>query len=239
VLLKQLESLRQLKALGYQQGQLKEQEWVNFTGNIILKAFGSDSPNVMQFASAGSAGEYYVRPFDASEDPWLTQSNFEARIHAYEGVLNGCLQELSLDLPKAEIKGVFEPGQEYEFYIAVKTILGMASKEIFVVDPYLSPELFEVYAGAIPRTVSFRLLSNNIPANALQLAQKYSSGGNLKLRNSNGIHDRVLFADNRVWLCGQSLKDAAKKKPTYIVEHDETLMRKVYEDIWVKSSTVI
>jgi len=57
-------------------------------------------------------------------------------------------------------------------------------------------------------------------------------------RSSNSIHDRVLFADTRVWLTGQSLKDAAKKKPTYIVEHDEPLMRTVYEGIWA-SATVI
>jgi hypothetical protein len=42
-----------------------------------------------------------------------------------------------------------------------------------------------------------------------------------------------------VWLSGQSLKDAAKKKPTYIVEHDEPLMRVIYEDIWAKASTLI
>lgn len=234
-----MELLRELKAIGHREGQPKEQEWVNFTGNIVLKSFGSDSPNINQFAQAGSAGKHYVIPFGASEDPHHTEYNYQSRIQAYEGVLNGCLQELSLDLPEPEIKGVFEPGQEYEFYVAVKTILALANKEIFVVDPYLSAELFDVYAEAIPRTVSFRLLSNNIPTNALQIAQKYASGGNLKLRNSSAIHDRVLFADSRVWLCGQSLKDAAKKKPTYIVEHEEPLMRPVYENIWGSSVVVI
>lgn len=239
VLSKQLESLRELRAVGHREGQLKEQEWVNFTGNIILKAFGSNSPNTTQFAMAGTAGEYYVIPYGATEDPAYTERNYQARLQAYEGVLNGCLQELSLELPEPTIQGVFEPGQEYEFYVAVKTILGLATNEIFVIDPYLSAELFDVYAGAIPRTVSFRLLSNNILGNVLQLAQKYASGGNFKLRSSNAIHDRVLFADNRVWLCGQSLKDAAKKKPTYIVEHDEPLMRPVYENIWGNSVVLI
>jgi hypothetical protein len=69
--------------------------------------------------------------------------------------------------------------------------------------------------------------------------QKYSSGGNFELRSSTTIHDRVIFADNRVWLSGQSLKDAAKKKPTYIVEHDEALMRPVYETIWAASQKLI
>jgi hypothetical protein len=71
------------------------------------------------------------------------------------------------------------------------------------------------------------------------LAQKYSTGGNFSFRSSNSIHDRVLFADNRVWLSGQSLKDAAKKKPTYIVEHDEPLMRSVYETVWKSAMLVV
>jgi hypothetical protein len=204
-----------------------------------MRAFGSDSPNQANFSHALSTGNYYVTPFGGGEDYELNQSNYEARIQAYEGVLNSCLAELKIDLPQPEIKGVFEPGQEYEFYRAVKTILGFATKEIFVIDPYISPELFEAYADAIPRTVSFRLLSANIPAPVLSVAQRYASGGNLQLRGSNTIHDRVIFADDRVWLCGQSLKDAAKRKPTYIVEHDEPLMRIVYEDIWTKANAVI
>jgi len=87
--------------------------------------------------------------------------------------------------------------------------------------------------------VKFRLLSANLPSPVLSLAQKYASGGNFQLRDSKAIHDRVLFADNRVWLCGQSLKDAAKKKPTYIVEHDEPLMRAIYEDVWTKATPVV
>jgi len=36
---------------------------------------------------------------------------------------------LKLDLPEPEIQGVFETGQEYELYRAVKTILSSAATE--------------------------------------------------------------------------------------------------------------
>ena len=49
----------------------------------------------------------------------------------------------------------------------------------------------------------------------------------------------MLFADGRVWLCGQSLKDAARKKPTYVVEHDEPLMRRIYAAVKLFSSNRI
>jgi len=171
-------------------------------------------------------------------DHGRNQRNFEARLQAYESALKSCIAELELDLPDDGIKGVYEPGEEYEFYRDVTACLGLAQKEIFVIDPYLNKEIFDVYASAILRTVGFRLLSANLPADVNTLAQKYSAGGNFAFRSSNSIHDRVLFADNRVWVCGQSLKDAAKKKPTYIVEHDEPLMRGAYETIW-KAAIII
>ena len=83
------------------------------------------------------------------------------------------------------------------------------------------------------------MLSNNIAADVTALAQKYASGGNLQFRASTLFHDRVIFVDKRVWMSGQSIKDAAKKKPTYIVEHDESLMREIYERIWLSASVVV
>jgi hypothetical protein len=162
VLSKQLEALQGLKSLGYQEGKPKEKEWAQFTGNIIARAFASDSPNRSQFGHAGSAGDYFITTDFGyrGEDHALNQRNYLARIEAYEGVLNSCLAELKLDLPEPEIQSVFEPGQEYELYRTVKTILGLATKEIFIIDPYINAEMFEAYANSIPRTVSFRLLSN-------------------------------------------------------------------------------
>jgi hypothetical protein len=243
VLSKQLESLQKLKGACHIEAEAKEKEWAQLTGNVINRAFSSNSPNRSHFSSARSAGDHRVSlnfggpVVDNARD----QRNYEARIQAYEGVLNSCLAELKLDLPEREIQSVFEPGQEYELYRTVKTILGFAAKEIFIIDPYINTEMFEVYADSIPRTVLFRLLTNsaNIPSAVLSLAQKYASGGNFQFRSSSSIHDRVLFADNRVWLCGQSLKDAAKKKPTYIVEHDEALIRRIYEDIWSNATPLI
>ena len=99
-------------------------------------------------------------------------------MQAYENVLKSSLAELKIDLPEPEIKGVYEPGQEYEFYKGIKTILGLAAKERFVVDPYLNKEIFETYADTIPRTVKLRLLSTNIPLDVVTLGKKYASGGN-------------------------------------------------------------
>jgi hypothetical protein len=238
VLKGQLQKLEAFKGQRYDQADAAEDEFYAFTSKLVMRSFGSDSPNYRTFCNGRSAGQYVMQPF-GGVDHGRNQRNFLSRLQAYESALRSCISELELDLPDTGVKGVYEPGQEYEFYSDVTACLKLAQKEIYVIDPYLSTEIFDVYAKAIPRSVKFRLLSTNVPADALALAQKYASGGNFAFRTSNAIHDRVLFADNRVWVIGQSIKDAAKKKPTYMIEHDEPMMRSGYEDIWNKASVLI
>jgi hypothetical protein len=245
VLSAQLVKLQTLKTLNYQEGRPAEEEWFQLTEKIVMRSFGSGSTNYRNFAAAVSAGDYYFVPAvdiygrSGGVDHAHNQKNYETRLAAYENALKSSLAELKLDLPEDEIKGVYEPGQEYEFYKGIKTILGFATQGLFVVDPYLGKEIFETYADSIPRTVNFRLLGTNIPSDVVALGQKYATGGNFQLRSSSAIHDRIIFADNRVWVIGQSLKDAAKKKPTYIVEFDEGLMTPIYQPIWAAAQTIL
>lgn len=237
---KQLEFLQQrLKGRNYNEAEAEETEWTNLTEKLIIRAFGSDSVNLQHFYHARNAGEHSIIPYGASFTHEYYQNNFNARIEAFEAMLRGCLSELAIDLPEAELKGAYAPGEEYEFYKDVKYILQLAQKDVFIIDPYIDADMFEVYANALPRTVSFRLLSTNVPSPVQALAKRYAAGGNFQFRHSTLIHDRVIFADSRVWVVGQSLKDAARKKPTYVVEADEPLMRTIYEDLWSKATVII
>jgi len=240
VLKDRLEKLQKFKGRDHPQVKAEEDEWYALTSKLVMRSFGGESPNDRNFRRSRLAGQRYIVPGGYGLDDSLKQQGFEARLKAYEAALRSCISELELDLPDTGIKGVYEQGQEYEFYADVKSCLESAQQEIFIVEPYPSTELFDVYAQAIPRTVKFRLLAApNIPADVKTLAQKYAAGRNFALRTTNAIHDRVVFADKRVWVTGQSMKDAAKKKPTYIIEFDEPLMRNIYEGVWQAATVVI
>lgn len=158
---------------------------------------------------------------------------------AFEAFIKSALSELELIMPEKELQGQYGAGQEYEFYRDVKAILALATTEVMIVDPYLSTEIFDVYADGINRSVSLKVLTNNLASNVLAVAQKYATGGNLNLRTTTAIHDRLILIEDRAWFIGQSIKDAAKKKPTYIVEQSAANVRPTYEAIWTGANVVI
>jgi hypothetical protein len=51
--------------------------------------------------------------------------------------------------------------------------------------------------------------------------------------------DRVAFPDDRCFVIGSSIKDAAVKRPTYIVEHSGGAMREIYEKEWAGATPVV
>lgn len=226
----QLTKLDTLKGRNHEEGKNDEKEWEHLTQSIIMRTFGDNSPNMSNFHSARWAGQHYIRPGGMPDH--LLQRNFEERIQSFEALLRSCIAELELFLPEAEVKGTYAPGDEYDFYRDLKVILGFARTEVFVIDNYLDSQLFDVYFEGLDSGISVRVLSDQVRGGLLAVAQKYSIRGNFELRTSKDVHDRVVFVDDRCWVIGQSIKDAAKKKPTYIVEHTAATMRPMYEGIW-------
>jgi len=94
--------------------------------------------------------------------------------------------------------------------------------------------------GNVAPSVAVRVLTNQVSEPLRVVAEKYAKGARLELRSSKDVHDRVVFADDRCWVIGQSIKDAARKKPTYIVEHSgAATMRNIYEGIWASAAVVV
>jgi hypothetical protein len=69
----------------------------------------------------------------------------------------------------------------------------------------------------------------------------YAKSRSLELRSSADVHDRRLFIDRRGWVIGQSIKDAARKKPPYLIELEEPSLRAerdIHHRIWGAATIV-
>ncbi|PJF38291.1 MAG: hypothetical protein CUN55_17760, partial [Phototrophicales bacterium] len=92
--------------------------------------------------------------------------------------------------------------------------------------------------------VLVRLLTKQYAHDVKGASEKYASqfGNVVEVRSSNAIHDRVIFVDDAVcWVMGQSIKDAAKAKPTYLIPlpPDVTLAKlHDYSGIWNAASAI-
>jgi len=237
VLRLQLEKLQPFRNKNYKEMSNEEGVWQQTTQAALTHGFGEDSDNVGHFHSARWAGEHSMMGIS----PHQQQLNYDQRIEKFEANLRASIAELEMSLPQAEVRGAYDAGDEYAFYKDLKDILVGAKNEIFIVDNYLNTEFFELYAVASPG-VRFRIMTDQVRGNVEAVARKYAGSRNLELRSSQDVHDRHIFIDNRCWTVGQSIKDAARKKPTYMVEMSDGLvstLRPIYEGIWAKATVIV
>ena len=234
----QLDGLQKLKGRKYDEAEADETEWEHLTQSIIEGAFGDPSSQLSKFHMAKAAGQHSVMGIGSLQK----QANFESRIKEQEALLRALASTLKLQLPDEEIKGVYEPGDEYAFYRDLSSLVQASTQEVLIVDAYLDEQLFNLYVSKVPDGTRVRVLSNKIGANVETVAKMYAKSRPLEMRSSVDIHDRAIFLDQRGWVTGQSIKDAARKKPTYMIELDEpwlTASRDIHERIWAAAMIII
>ena len=239
-LTQQLEGLQKLKGRNYAEAKAEETQWEHLTESIVAGAFGNPSLSLNKFYRARSAGITGMQL--GSITPQRRQANFESRVQEHEAVLQSLINTLRLQLPEEEIKGVYQPGEQYAFYRDLSSLIATATQDILIVDAYLDEQVFNLYVDKVTANVTVRILSRKIGINVETVARMYARNRPLELCSSADIHDRMLFIDQRGWISGQSFKDAAGKKPTYLIELSEPLLnaaRDIYNRIWATATVVI
>jgi hypothetical protein len=238
VLRQQLERLQAFKGKHHEVVEKELTIWKQLVEGALIHGFGEDSHNLKHYNVARS---YASISFTLVPDH-ERQENYNVRIEKFEATLLSSIAELEASMPEAELRGAYDAGDEYAFYKDLKDIMAKAKKDISIVDNYLNTDFFELYAAIVPPGVSFRILTDQVRGNLETVAKKYAASHSLELRSSQDVHDRHIFVDDRGWAVGQSIKDAAKKKPTYVVELSAGLVptiREIYEDIWAKATVVV
>lgn len=227
----QLTRLQSLKGQHYAEAEAEEDGWQQLTQSIIERTFGSNSSNLSKFYSARSAGEFYL----GGMSPAQLQRNLELRVRGFEVLLQSLIEEIELFAPAPEIKGVYDPGEQYAVYRDLSSIVAAAVREVMIVDAYLDETIFNLYVDKISHGVGVRMLSNNVGPNVESVARMFAASRKIEMRVSTDIHDRLLFVDDRGWVIGQSIKDAARTKPTYLIELTEpalTALRNAHDAVW-------
>lgn len=237
VLRRLLGELGKLKGRNHREAHQEESIWSQTAQATIIHGFGEGSPNLSHFHSARWAGTHNLMGVSDHQ----AQVNFDKRVAAYEAVVTSSIAELELSLPQPAIAAAYAAGEDFAFYLDFKEIVAAGKKDIFIVDNYLNTDFFDLYVEPIRPGPAVRVLTDQVRGNLLAVANKYASRGNFELRSSGEVHDRHVFVDGRGWMIGQSIKDAAKKKPTYIMEMGIGLVptvQKTYEDIWTRAASV-
>lgn len=153
------------------------------------------------------------------------------------GAIHRAIADLELKVPR-DSASLFAPGDVYDVFRALKGIVSGAEHELLVIDPYLDASVVDSYLTSRSSSVHVRLLLHRYADDVRPAVDKYNAqhGSVVEARVSTEIHDRAVFVDKDVcWILGQSIKDAAKAKPTYLVALPPDVARAklaMYEPIW-------
>jgi hypothetical protein len=153
------------------------------------------------------------------------------------GRIHRAIADLDLETPKLADQA-FASGEVYDFFKALSAVFGSATASLFIIDPYLDEQIFDGYLASIPVAISVRLLTHKYGNLLKPAVEKFVAqhGANITVRISPGFHDRIVFVDDlSCWVMGQSIKDAAKAKPTYLLPLAPDIAKlklTYYEAIW-------
>jgi hypothetical protein len=178
---------------------------------------------------------------------WIDSPNNEYNMRGNSGNLLSLLYRaiavVETQTP-AQTGQAFGPGAAYDFFKTLRDLLATATRSVLIVDPYLDATVFDEYLTSVSQRASVRLLTLHYatalkPAVTHFIAQTHMR---IEARKSSSIHDRVIFLDDSsCWVLGQSIKDAANKKPTYLAPLDAEmtkLKKDDYEKIWIAAEPI-
>jgi hypothetical protein len=205
----------------------EHQQWLGETQTLIAMV---DKYEALSFGTATSS---------------LTSTFFrDNSVNTLMTTLYRIISQLEAASPPAA-QQVFGPGATYDFMKELRKLLASANTAVLIVDPYLDDEIFDTYLSLIPASVQVTILTSTFPASLKSSLAKFNSqhGRTVEIRRSRALHDRLVFVDNSAcWFIGQSIKDAATAKPTYIAPLSQEFVTDklaAYAQIWQGSQPLI
>jgi hypothetical protein len=166
-------------------------------------------------------------------------------------ILHRALARAEANSPPAARGAVIAVGDTLDAYKAVRKVLGTASTDVLLVDPYADAKILADYAVLASDKVAIRLLADqaDYKKSLITAAQRWAQQlGNhrilrVRLAAPKTLHDRLIVVDGvTVWMLGQSFNNLAKRAHTSLVRmRPEAAARKivVYAEIWKEAKPLL
>lgn len=131
-------------------------------------------------------------------------------------------------------------GEQYDLWKDLRSILRRSKRQVFVVEPHPNEEIFTLYLDSVPVGIDIRILVNQLHGKFMEVAKKFALKYSVTVKQSSEIHDRHIFVDNRAWVIGSSIKDAAVRKPTYMIElRGRDTFYSMYDDLYTRGKILL
>jgi len=189
--------------------------------------------------------KYKVMPVRIAAQSLYPSPMFQAHVGTIQVTIYEAIADLKLRVQQRP-GGAFAANAVYDYFRLLKDTIGLAISDVFIVDPYLSDDIFTYLSVAGPgATIRLMMkpkqqLTSQVQAGRQHFQQQYNR--QVEVRQTNDIHDRLVFVNKQTcYLSGASIKDAAKKAPTYLAPLSADLVQDklaVYEAIWASATAI-
>ena len=210
--------------------------------------FSAYSPSSREYSAWLAKGHALIRrtgdglrmeaiEFASASDSLHLTTFRDGQVAKVFNLINRAIADLELDAPKLKGQG-FDSGEVYDFFKTLLALISSATKSILIIDQYLDEQIFDKYLVGLPAGISVRLLVNAYGSRLKPAVQAFCQqhGASIDIKTSKELHDRIVFIDElSCWVMGQSIKDAAKNKDTYLLPLPSDIAKQKlirYEAIW-------
>ena len=175
---------------------------------------------------------------------WLGRANRDLNAQTIATVVYQALAKAKLAARAAEQGGFFAAGHTFDAYARVIEVLGAATTDLLMVDPYADAKILQ-FALSAPEQVSVRILADqeqrhwrSLPPAVERWVQQYPSTRPLSVRLAapRTLHDRLILVDRATaWMVGQSFKELARKDMHLVRQQDAeatALAVAAFETMW-------
>jgi len=123
----------------------------------------------------------------------------------------------------------------------LRKIFAEVKTQVSVADSWVDETVFDNVLDVIPKSLPVRLIYSQARGSFDQRAKRFSTEyQKFAVRKYKALHDRFIVVDDKGYVLGPSIKDAASNSPALVVElgaKEKRLLQSFFDELWKKGKT--